>query len=288
MKLHKIETGNFMLDGGATFGVVPKTLWEKVYRSNDMNLCNFSARSLLVEVEDKKILIDCGLGDKQGDDFFKYYYRNGDYTLESSLRDAGFTFEDITDVILTHLHFDHVGGAIKSEDNGKLRPTFPNAKYWISQQQWDWAMNPNPREKPSFIAENFMPLKVENRLHFIDENTDFCEGVELRIYHGHTAGLLVPIINYNGQTIMYTADLLPTSAHVPLSWICGYDTRPLVSLEEKKVFLKEALDNNWLLFFEHDLYTECCNLKMTEKGIKVNERFRFDEFLKTLEVAQTV
>ena len=275
MKITKIETGNFMLDGGAMFGVVPKTLWQKHYRANDLNLCNLSMRCLLVETAGKKILIDTGIGQKQSNDFLKHYHLNGDFSLEKSFAKAGVKFDDITDVIITHMHFDHVGGAVKMNEAGEHVPTFPNAKYWVSKKQWNWAVSPNPREKASFLLENFMPLYQMGKIHFIEKEGAFCKGVDIRMFHGHTDGLIVPIIDYYGQKVVYIADFIPTSAHISTSWVCGYDTRPLVSMHEKQLFLKETIANKYIYFFEHDLYTECCSLKESEKGIRADEKFNF-------------
>lgn len=279
MRIHKIETGNFMLDGGATFGVVPKSLWSKAYRANEMNLCNLSLRCLLVETDNRKIVIDTGIGDKQDENFLKYYYLNGHGNLETSVKNAGLKMDDITDVLITHLHFDHVGGALQVGEQGDIVPTFPKAKHWVSRQQWQWANKPNQREKPSFIKDNIEPLHKLGLLHFIDEDCELFPNIEVRLYHGHTAGLAIPFIHNGDQTIVFTGDLLPTSAHLPMSWICGYDTRPLVSLEEKALFLREVCDKKYILFFEHDLYTECCTVKDTDKGIRVDRRFSLQEAL---------
>ena len=278
MKVTKIETGNFMLDGGAMFGVVPKSLWQKHYRANDLNLCNLSMRCLYIETSGKKILIDTGIGDKQNNDFLKHYHLNGDFNLEKSFAKERIKFEDITDVIITHLHFDHIGGAVKRTESGDHVPTFPNATYWISKKQWEWAINPNPREKASFLIENFMPLYQMGKIKFIEKEGTFCKGVDIRMFDGHTDGLVVPIIDYLGHKVVYTADLIPTTAHISTSWVCGYDTRPLISMQEKQEFLKEALEGSYVFFFEHDLYTESCTLKATEKGIRADEKFNFSTF----------
>ena len=279
MELFKIETGNFMIDGGAMFGVVPKSLWEKQYPANEKNLCNFSMRSLLIVAEGRKILIDTGLGNKQDEKFFGYYYLNGSHSLIGSLKQTGNTPDDITDVVLTHLHFDHCGGAVEYNDDNELKPTFTNAKYWISRRQWEWAVNPNQREKASFLQENFIPIKSNGKLEIVDNDFELVPGVELRLYNGHTDGQIIPFIKYNNKTIVYVADLIPTSAHIPLSWICGFDIKPLVSMNEKKEFLEQALTNNYTLFFEHDINVECCGLKMTEKGIRVGEIYKLKDFL---------
>ncbi|UCH14806.1 MAG: MBL fold metallo-hydrolase [Bacteroidales bacterium] len=279
MELFKIETGNFMVDGGAMFGVVPKSLWEKKYPVNEQNLCNFSMRSLLIVSEGRKILIDAGIGNKQDEKFFGHYNLNGSDSLKNSLEQTGNTPDGITDVVLSHLHFDHCGGAVEYNENNKLITTFKNARYWISRQQWAWAVNPNQREKASFLKENFLPIEANGQLEIIDKNFELVPGVELRLYNGHTEGQIIPFIKYNNKTIVFLADLIPTSVHIPLSWICGYDTKPLVSLDEKKEFLEQALANNYTLFFEHDINVECCSLKMTEKGIRPGNTYTLKDFL---------
>lgn len=279
MELYKIETGNFMIDGGAMFGVVPKSLWEKKYPANEKNLCNFSMRSLLIDTEGRKILIDAGVGNKQDEKFFRHYYLNGTHSLKDSLEKTGNSPDDITDVVLTHLHFDHCGGAVEYNKDNELKPTFINAKYWISRQQWDWAINPNQREKASFLQENFMPIKNNGQLEIIENDFELVPGVELRLYNGHTNGQIIPFIKYNNKTIVFAADLIPTSVHIPLSWICGYDIKPLVAMNEKKDFLEQALANNYILFFEHDINVECCSLKMTEKGIRIDEIYKLKDLL---------
>jgi glyoxylase-like metal-dependent hydrolase (beta-lactamase superfamily II) len=279
MEIYKIETGNLMIDGGAMFGVVPKSLWEEKYPANEKNLCNLSMRSLLIVTEGRKILIDTGVGNKQDEKFFGYYYLNGNHSLKGSLKQTGSTPDDITDVILTHLHFDHCGGAVEYNENNELKPAFKNARYWISSQQWEWANNPNHREKASFLKENFIPIKESGQLEIIDSDFELVPGIELRLYDGHTEGQIIPFIRYNNKTIVYVADLIPTSAHIPLSWICGFDAKPLVSLEEKKEFLEKALEKGYTLFFEHDINVECCSLKMTEKGIRVGNIYKLEDFL---------
>ncbi len=280
MKLHKIETGNFKLDGGAMFGVVPKSLWQKVYPADENNMCNLSLRLMLIETGKKKILIDTGLGNKQDDKFFSYYYLNGEDTLDRSLKKTGVSKDAITDVVLTHLHFDHCGGALEYNELGKLRTAFPAAVYWCSRNQWNWAMNPNRREKASFLVENILPLENSGQLRLFDQQFELTPDVSIHLYNGHTRGLSVPFIRYNGRTIVFVADLIPTSAHIPLAWICGYDIQPLVSLAEKEAVLAEAEDKGYVLFFEHDLSTECCTLKMTEKGVRKDHSFGLDDFIK--------
>lgn len=279
MELHVINTGNFKLDGGAMFGVVPKVMWQKVYPADENNLCTWSMRCLLIVSDNKKILIDCGIGDKQDEKFLKNYHLSGDDTLTKSLANAGFTTEDITDVILTHLHFDHCGGAVKyNSDRTELVPTFKNAIYWISQQQWDLANDPNQREKASYMKNNFIPLYEKGHVKFISKDTELFPNISVRLIFGHTAGQLIPYINYNGKTIVYMADFIPAAAHIPLPYIISYDTQPLVSLAEKESFLNEAVTNDYTLFFEHDFYYECCSLHETEKGIRANIFFNLKDF----------
>jgi glyoxylase-like metal-dependent hydrolase (beta-lactamase superfamily II) len=279
MKLFSIETGNFKLDGGAMFGVVPKSLWNKVYPADENNMCNLALRNLLVESNNKVTLIDAGLGSKQNEKFFSYYYLNGVSTLEHSLNQVGFSKQDITDVILTHLHFDHCGGAIEKDGDTEYRPAFPNANYWISRSQWKWAMDPNQRERASYLPENFEPLEKTGKLNLINDEEKFNEDIEFRFFKGHTEGLMIPLVHYKNSTLVFVSDLIPTIAHLPLSWICGFDTRPLLSMEEHKTFLNEALHKNYTLFFEHDVYNECCNLINTDKGIRMKESFTLNEFM---------
>ncbi|MBN2214889.1 MAG: MBL fold metallo-hydrolase [Bacteroidales bacterium] len=272
MRLAGIETGNFKLDGGAMFGVVPKSLWQMVYPADENNMCNLSLRALFIEDENRKILIDAGLGRKQNEKFFGYYYLNGNDSLDKSLSKEGISKSDITDVILTHLHFDHCGGAVEYDQNKKaFQATFPGATYWCSNDQWNWAMNPNLREKPSYLKENMLPLHESGQLKPFKHDFDLTPNVRIRLYNGHSQGMAVPFIRYQGRIIVYVSDLIPTSAHIPLSWICGYDTQPLLSLKEKEKFLDEAFRNNYILFFEHDLNTVCCTLQETEKGIRMKD-----------------
>ena len=277
MKLYSIETGNLKLDGGAMFGVVPKVLWSKVYPADENNLCNWAMRCLLVVDGDRKILIDNGIGDKQDWNFLRHYYLNGEDTLEGSLAKAGFTKEDITDVILTHLHFDHCGGSIVwNHERTGYTLAFPNATYWASRQQYQWATEPNHRESASYLKENILPIEESGHLKLIEEEGEILPNITIKLYHGHTEGQAIPHINYNGKTVVFTADLLPSTAHVPMPWIMAYDTRPLITLEDKERFYKEALENNYIIFLEHDLYNECCTIQKTEKGVKVRETFRLE------------
>jgi glyoxylase-like metal-dependent hydrolase (beta-lactamase superfamily II) len=274
MQLHVIETGNLKLDGGAMFGVVPKSIWNQVYPSDENNLCNWAMRCLLVINGDKKILIDNGIGDKQDEKFLKHYYLNGDVSLEKSLESIGLTSDDITDMVLTHLHFDHCGGSIKKISEDKYIPAFRNATYWISRPQWNWATQPNRREKASFLKENIFPIHESGQLILVEQEGEILPGISVKFYNGHTDGQMIPFIKKEDKTIVFMADLLPSAAHVPLPYIMAYDTRPLVTLNDKEVFFKEAVAGNYILFLEHDLYNECCTLIDTEKGIRVKETFR--------------
>lgn len=277
MQLYSIETGNFKLDGGAMFGVVPKVMWSKKYPADENNLCNWSMRCLLIVDGDRKILIDNGIGDKQDEKFLRHYYLNGDFSLDSSLAKYGFTTDDITDMVLTHLHFDHCGGSIKYNDEGKLVPAFKNATYWTTKAQFEWATNPNRREKASYLKENILPIQESGQLKLIEEEGEFLPNIYAKIFNGHTDGQLIPHIKYKGKTIAFMADLLPAAAYVPMPWIMAYDTKPLISLKDKERFYKEGLEENVILFFEHDIYNECCTIEMTEKGVKVKETFKLSE-----------
>ncbi len=280
MKLYPINTGNLKLDGGAMFGVVPKVIWGKSYPSDENNLCNWSMRCLLIVDGDRRILIDCGIGDKQSEKFFSNYYLNGDDTLEKSLEAVGFTLDDITDVILTHLHFDHAGGAIRwNSDKTDYEVTFKNATYRTSRQQWEWATSPNNREKASFLKENILPIKEMGRLELIEVDTELFPNVSVRIFNGHTDGQVIPFIKYKDKTVVYMADLLPSAAHVPLPWVMSYDTRPLLTLEEKEPFMAEAAKNGYILFFEHDILNECCTVMETEKGVRLKATHKLVEIL---------
>ncbi len=259
------------------FGVVPKVIWSKSYPCDENNLCNWSMRCLLIVDGDRKILIDCGIGDKQSEKFFSNYWLNGDDTLEKSLETNGFTFDDITDVILTHLHFDHAGGAVRwNAAKTGYEVTFKNATYHTSRRQWEWATSPNNREKASFLKENILPIKEKGRLELIDGETELFHNVSVRIFNGHTDGQVIPFIRYKDKTIVYMADLLPSAAHIPLPWVMSYDTRPLITMNEKEAFMSEAAQNGFVLFFEHDLYRECCTVEATDKGIRLKESFSLD------------
>lgn len=278
MKLHTIDTGFFKLDGGAMFGVVPKTIWNKTNPADSNNLCTWAMRCLLIEDGKRLILIDTGIGNKQSEKFFSHYYLHGDATLDSSLAALGFHRDDITDVFLTHLHFDHVGGAVARVDEN-LFPAFKNAVYWSNPKHWDWAVNPNDRERASFLKENILPIQESGQLQFIatQDGIAFTEDFKIRFVSGHTEAMMLPLINYKGKTILYVADLLPSVGHLPLPYVMAYDMFPLTTLKEKKVFLTEASENDYILFFEHDPVNECCTLQQTEKGIRVKDTFKLNE-----------
>ncbi len=283
MKVISIETGHFKLDGGAMFGVVPKTIWNKMIPSDDNNLCSWTMRCLLVDTGEKVILIDTGLGDKQDERFFSHYFLHGEATLMSSLAEAGYSPETITDVLLTHFHFDHVGGAVKKNADGILSPAFPNAKYWTTQRHYDWAFTPNARERASFLKENFVPLLDANVLHFIPEEEGYVwdKHIRIRLSYGHTESMMLPEIRINDHiTLIYVADLIPSAHHVGLSYIMGYDIRPLVTLEEKTAFLTEVAQKGYYLFLEHDKETQCISIKLDAKGRpEVDKRLSLDEVL---------
>ena len=272
MKLYPIETGNFMLDGGAMFGVIPKSIWQKWYPCNEKNLCNLAMRCLLVDDGKYKILIDTGIGNKQDNKFFGYYYLNGDQSLAESLKTINIHPDEITHVILTHLHFDHCGGAVTMNHTGAYVPVFKNARHIISRKQWDLANNPNKRERPSYKKENFLPLQEYGLVDLIDSKTELIPNIRLELFNGHTSGQIIPFIRDKNKTLVFTADLIPLMPIIPAQYVCGYDTMPLETIKEKERFLQEAMENECILFFEHDLYHECCNLKMTEKGIRPDSR----------------
>ncbi|MES2375841.1 MAG: MBL fold metallo-hydrolase [Bacteroidota bacterium] len=275
MKLHTIDTGFFKLDGGAMFGVVPKAIWNKTNPADANNLCTWAMRCLLIEDGKRLILIDTGIGDKQDEKFFSHYYLHGNATIDSSLAKLGFRRDDITDVFLTHLHFDHVGGAIKREGD-KLVPAFKNAIYWSNNKHWDWAVNPNDREKASFLKENILPIQESGQLKFVEahDNVKFTDQISIRFVYGHTESMMLPLIHYKERQILYMADLLPSVGHLPLPYVMAYDMFPLQTLTEKKLFLNEAVANNYVLFLEHDPINECCTLQQTEKGVRLDETFK--------------
>jgi glyoxylase-like metal-dependent hydrolase (beta-lactamase superfamily II) len=277
MKLYSINTGFFKLDGGAMFGVVPKSIWQKTNPPDENNMCTWAMRSLLIEDGNRLMLIDCGIGNKQSEKFFSHYYLHGSDTLDSSLAAHGFHRNDITDVFLTHLHFDHCGGAIEFAD-GLYRPAFPNARFHSNERHWQWATEPNPREKASFLSENIQPIRESGQLSMIQRSADFATevfpNVDVLFVDGHTDSQMLPHIRYKGRTIVFMADLLPSVGHIPLAYVMGYDTRPLITLSEKASFLQRAADQNYILFLEHDPVNECCTVVHTEKGVRLGETVR--------------
>jgi glyoxylase-like metal-dependent hydrolase (beta-lactamase superfamily II) len=282
MIIHPLNTGNFKLDGGAMFGVVPKTMWSKTNPADQNNMCDWSMRSLLIEDGDRLMLIDAGIGDKQSEKFFSHYHLFGDDSLHGNLKALGFSPDDITDVFLTHLHFDHCGGAIRwNKDRTGFEPVFKNALYWSTENHWKWATVPNAREKASFLSENILPIQESGQLKFIERTGDFTKNVfpnfDVLFVDGHTESMMIPHIQYNGKTIVFMADLLPSVGHIPLPFVMGYDTRPLLTLSEKEKFLHTATTENYILFLEHDSANECCSLQMTEKGVRLDQTYRFSD-----------
>lgn len=278
MNLHVIDTSFFKLDGGAMFGVVPKLLWSKHIAADENNLCNWAARCLLVEEGNRLILIDTGLGDKQSEKFFGYYFRSGEATLYSSILKAGFHPSDVTDVILTHLHFDHVGGAVRRDDD-RLVLSFPNAQYWSNSDQWQWANHPNPREKASFLPENILPIQESGHLKFIEKGQSPFKHISFLHVNGHTEQMLLPLIDMNGKKFLFAADLFPSSVHIPIAWVMAYDVRPLLSMEEKKEVLDQVVEEDITLIFEHDATWEAATVKRGERGIIIDTRGKLNEYL---------
>jgi len=284
MKIHVINTGLFKLDGGAMFGVVPKTLWQKTNPADENNMCTWALRCLLIEDGNRLMLIDTGIGDKQSEKFFSHYHLQGTDTLIGSIRNAGFHEYDITDVLLTHLHFDHCGGAIAWNNQKEgYRPVFKNAIYWSNASHWQWATEPNAREKASFLAENILPIQESGQLKFVERSGTYSTAVfpniDLLFVDGHTESMMIPHIHYQGKTIVFMADLLPSVGHIPLPYVMGYDTRPLITLAEKGDFLSKAAAEKYILFLEHDSVNECCTLQQTEKGVRLSETFAFSSLL---------
>ena len=285
MNLYSINTGYFKLDGGAMFGVVPKSIWNKINPADENNMCDWALRCLLIEDGNQLILVDNGIGDKQDEKFYSYYYLHGDDTLDKSLAKYGFSRDDITDALLTHLHFDHCGGSIVREGD-KLVPAFKNAIYWSNEKHWDWAVTPNEREKASFLKENILPIQESGQLKFLNVadsankklgSTVFHENISARFVNGHTESMMLPQIKYKEKTIVYMADLLPSQGHIPIPYVMAYDMFPLTTIIEKRSFLKEAVENDYLLFFEHDPVHECCSLQQTERGIRPKDFFKLEE-----------
>lgn len=286
MQIYPIETGNFKLDGGAMFGVVPKVLWQKTNPADSNNLIDMSLRCMLIEDSNRLILIDNGTGDKQNEKFFSYYFPFGDETLDSSLAKYGFHRDNITDVFLTHLHFDHCGGSIQWNKNKTgYEPAFKNAKFWSNEDHWKWATHPNPREKASFLKENINPIEESGQLNYITlpkngflKNSEL--GFDILFADGHTDKQMIPHIKYQDKTLVFAADLLPTVGHIPLPYVMSYDTRPLITMSEKADFLKKAADNNYFLFLEHDAENQICTVKNTEKGVRLDKTYQFNEVFK--------
>ena len=269
MKLHTIDTGLFKLDGGAMFGVVPKTIWNKLNPADNNNMISLAMRCLLIEDGNQLILIDNGIGSKQDEKFFSHYFLHGDQTLEKSLNKLGYSSKDVTDMLITHLHFDHCGGSVNwNKDRTGFELAFPNATYWIGEEQWNEALNPNPREKASFLKENILPIHESEQLQFINEATVINPNISFKFSYGHTNGMVHPIIKYKGYSIVYLADMIPTQAHIPVPYVMGYDVRPLETMNEKTAMLKEAADNSYILFFEHDPNREACTVQFTDKGVR--------------------
>ncbi len=282
MTIYPLNTGNFKLDGGAMFGVVPKSLWQRTNPADSNNMCDWAMRCLLIEDGDRLILIDAGIGDKQDEKFFSHFYLSDENSLEPNMRALGFSPEDITDVFLTHLHFDHCGGAIRwNKDRTGFEPVFKNAHYWSTEQHWLWATEPNPREKASFLTENIRPIQESGQLKFVERTGDFTKNVfpnfDVLFVDGHTESMMIPHIHYKNKTLVFMADLLPSVGHIPLPYVMGYDTRPLITLEEKGHFLSKAADDEFVLFLEHDFHNECATLQQTEKGVRLNTTHRFNE-----------
>jgi glyoxylase-like metal-dependent hydrolase (beta-lactamase superfamily II) len=282
MTIYPLNTGNFKLDGGAMFGVVPKTLWSRTNPADENNMCNWSMRSMLIQDGNRLILIDAGIGDKQSEKFFSHYYMNGNDSLSGNLSKLGFSKEDITDVFLTHLHFDHCGGAIQwNKDHTGFEPAFKNATYWSTENHWKWATEPNPREKASFLTENILPIQESGQLQFVQRTGNYTQNVfsnfDVLFVDGHTESMMIPHIHYKDKTVVFMADLLPSTGHIPLPFVMGYDTRPLITMGEKALFLNEAVNKEFVLFLEHDSVNECCTLINTEKGVRLKDSFSFAE-----------
>lgn len=278
MKLFAINAGNFKLDGGAMFGVVPRSIWNKLNPADSNNLCTWATRCLLIENGKQLVLIDTGLGDKQDESFFRHYYRDTPQTWDALLKPYGFHSSDITDVVLTHLHFDHVGAALKKAGSAVVS-TFPNARYWSNARHWDWAVYPNPREKASFLKENLLPLQESGQLQFIDSQALPFDWMDFVFVDGHTEQQMLPLITTPaGKKLLYAADLLPSAGHIPMPYIMSYDVRPLVSMQEKEAVFKRALEEDWTIFLEHDPLIACVSLQQTEKGVRLHNVFQISDF----------
>lgn len=283
MKIYPINNGNFKLDGGAMFGVVPKSLWSRTNPADENNMCSWAMRSILIEDGDTLMLVDCGMGEKQSEKFFSYYFLHGDDSLDKGLAQLGFHRDQITDVFLTHLHFDHCGGAIEyNDDRTMMQPAFKNARFWSNEKHWEWAIMPNAREKASFLKENILPIQESGQLNFIermgDETKNAFNNIDVFFADGHTESQMIPILDYKGKKLVFMADLLPSTGHIPLPYVMGYDTRPLLTLSEKEKFLNRAADEEMILFLEHDAVNQCCTVQHTEKGVRLKDTGSFADF----------
>ena len=277
MKIYPVEAGNFKLDGGAMFGVVPKSIWQKINPADANNMIDIASRCMLIEKENKLILVDTGMGNKQSDKFYSYYNLWGDFSLEKSINKLGFGVSEITDVFLTHLHFDHVGGATIRNKNNSIETLFNKATYWSNQEHWNWAIDPNDRERASFLSENLKPLKESGQLQFISSAKEEYFPFNIHLMDGHTEKQMLPSVQYKGKTLVFMADLLPTAGHIPLPYVMGYDTRPLLTIKEKKEFLNAAATNEWYLFLEHDAHNQIITVKHTEKGVRLDKTYTFEQ-----------
>ncbi|MGB0457031.1 MAG: MBL fold metallo-hydrolase [Chitinophagales bacterium] len=283
MNLHVIDTGHFKLDGGAMFGVVPKALWNRHQPADENNRCTWAMRCLLIEAHGRVILIDTGMGNKQDDKFRSHFEPHGEGDLLASIARAGYTREEITDVVLTHLHFDHCGGAVQKRPNGDLELTFPNAIHWSEENHWKWATDPNPRERASFLKENILPIQESGMLRFVNDDTEIIPELWFAIADGHTHGMLIPHLEIGEETLVFMADLLPSPTHIPLAWVMGYDIDPLQTIREKEAFLAEAAENNFILFYEHDPVIECSRVVETEKGFRASDLMSLADILRVEE-----
>lgn len=279
MKLSLFNITNFRVDGGAMFGVIPKALWSRQTQPDENNTVELSLRSLVIETDGRVILVDTGWGDKQDEKFFRHAYLHGGSGLKGGLEECGYRTDQITDVIITHLHADHCGGCFINSPGGGVAEVFPNAAYHISRDQWEWANESNLREEDAFLPENIKPFGESGRLNLVKESGVFCPGVRLRLFYGHTPGLMLPEIDYHGKTFFYAGDLMPAAAHIPLLWNMAYDLLPLITIAEKQEILEEGLHNGHILIFQHDPLTECCTLTETPKGIRAGVRGRLAEFI---------
>ena len=281
MKIHTLDTGLFKLDGGAMFGVVPKAMWQKLNPPDANNMCTWAMRCLLIEDDNRLVLIDNGIGEKQDEKFRGHFYLHGDNSLEKSLRRLGFTSSDVTDVFLTHLHFDHCGGSVARRPDGTLQTAFANATYWSNAAHWAWAIHPNAREKASFLRENILPIQESGQLRFIDPVAGVPDALpqfsDILFADGHTEKMMVPVMKYKGRTLAYMADLLPSTAHIPLPYVMSYDVRPLLTLGEKEAVLRRAAEENWVLLLEHDSLNEACTVQLTDKGVRLGETLRVSD-----------